>query len=199
MTKEIVTSMEMTELGQLRPSRPSPEPIDVEEVSPSVAATLRSIYVRVWKPLASGGRMEWSVGDWETELLRPAVKAWLARVRGETVDLLELEWEPTANVGIVVFGLVPEFIDRGFGGAFLTAAVRLAWNMSSDPSLRRVWVQTSSGDHPNAIANYKSRGFVVFDTQPNQAPTGVVSSPVGACCRLIRQEPGKEAATAATG
>jgi GNAT superfamily N-acetyltransferase len=169
MTKEIVTSMEMTELGQLRPSRPSPEPIDLEEVSPSVAETLRSIYVRVWKPLASGGRMGWSVGDWETELLRPAVKAWLPRVGGETVGLLELEWEPTGDVGIVVFGLVPEFIGRGFGGALLTAAVRLAWNMSSEPPVRRVWVQTSSGDHPNAIANYRSRGFVVFDTQPKQA------------------------------
>jgi hypothetical protein len=36
MAQEIVTSMEMTELGQLRPSRPSPEPIELEEVGPSV-------------------------------------------------------------------------------------------------------------------------------------------------------------------
>jgi GNAT superfamily N-acetyltransferase len=169
MTNEKVTSMEMTELGQLRPSRPSPDPIDLEEVRPSLAETLRSIYVRVWEPLASGGRMEWSVGDWETELLRPTVKAWLPRVGGETVGLVELELEPSGDVGIVVFGLVPEFIGRGFGGAFLTATLQLAWDMSSEPPVRRVWVQTSSGDHPNAIANYKRRGFVVFRTQPKQA------------------------------
>jgi GNAT superfamily N-acetyltransferase len=169
MTKEIVTSLEMTELGHLRPSRPSPEPIDLEEVSPTLAETLRSIYVRVWKPLASGGRMEWSVGDWETELLRPDVKAWLPRVGGENVGLVELELQPTGDVGIVVFGLVPEFIGRGFGGALLTATVRLAWSMSSEQPVRRVWVQTSSGDHPNAIANYKNRGFVVCQTQPKQA------------------------------
>jgi GNAT superfamily N-acetyltransferase len=169
MAQEIVTSMEMTELGQLRPSRRSPERIEVEEVGPSVAETLRSIYVRVWEPLASGGRMEWSAGDWETELLRPAVKAWLPRVGDETVGLVELELEPNGDVGIVVFGLVPEFIGRGFGGAFLTTVVQLAWNMSSEPPVRRVWVQTSSGDHPNAIANYKSRGFVVVQTQPKQA------------------------------
>jgi GNAT superfamily N-acetyltransferase len=169
MTKEKVTSMEMTELGQLRPSRPSPEPIELEEVRASVAETLRSIYVRVWEPLASGGRMHWSVGEWEIELLRPTVKAWLPRVGGETVGLVELELDPSGDVGIVVFGLVPEFIGRGFGGAFLTATVRLAWNMLSGRPVRRVWVQTSSGDHPNAIANYKSRGFVVFQTQPKQA------------------------------
>jgi GNAT superfamily N-acetyltransferase len=175
MTKEIVTSMEMTELGQLRPSRPPPEPIELDEVGASMADALRSIYVRVWEPLASRGRMEWSAGDWETELLRSGVKAWLPRVGGETVGLAELKLEPTGDVGIVVFGLVPEFTGRGFGGAFLTATVRLAWNMSSERPVRRVWVQTSSGDHPNAIANYKSRGFVKFQTQPDM-PTGVASS-----------------------
>jgi hypothetical protein len=128
MVKE--TSMEMTEMSQLRPSRPSPEPIELEEVGPSVAEALRSIYVRVWKPFASGGRMEWSAGDWETELLRPGV----------------------------------------------TATVQLASNMSSERPVRRVWVQTSSGDHPNAIANYKSKGFVVFQTQPKQAHGSRVAS-----------------------
>ena len=48
MAKEIVTSMEMTELGQLRPSRPSPQPIELEEFGPSAAEAPRSIYVRVW-------------------------------------------------------------------------------------------------------------------------------------------------------
>jgi GNAT superfamily N-acetyltransferase len=167
MAKE--TSMEMTELGQLRPSRPSPEPIELEDVGPAVAEALRSIYVRVWEPLASGGRMGWSAGDWETELLRPGVRAWLPRVGGEIVGLVELELEPIGDVGIVVLGLVPEFIGRGFGGAFLTATVQLAWNMSSEQPVRRVWVQTSSGDHPNAIANYRSRGFEVVQTQAKHA------------------------------
>jgi GNAT superfamily N-acetyltransferase len=172
MAEEIVTSMEMTELGQLLPSRPSPAPIELEEVGPSAAEVLRSIYVRVWEPFESGGRMEWSAGDWETELVRPGVKAWLARVGGEIVGLVELELEPTGDVGIVVFGLLPEFIGRGFGGGFLTATVQLAWNMSSERPVRRVWLQTSSGDHPNAIANYKSRGFEVFQRQPKQAHGG---------------------------
>jgi GNAT superfamily N-acetyltransferase len=169
MAKDVVTSMEMTGQGQLRPSRPSPQPIELEEVGPSVAEALRSIYVRVWEPLASGARMEWSASDWETELSRPGVKAWVPRVGGEIVGLVELELEPAGDVGIVVFGLVPDFIGRGFGGAFLTATMQLAWNMSSERPVRRVWVQTSSGDHPNAIANYKSRGFVVFQTQAKQA------------------------------
>jgi GNAT superfamily N-acetyltransferase len=113
--------------------------------------------------------MEWSAGDWETELLRPGVKAWLARVGGETVGLVELELEPSGDVGIVIFGLVPEFIGRGFGGSLLTATVQLAWSLSSERPVQRVWLQTTSGDHPNAIENYKRRGFEVFQTQPEQA------------------------------
>jgi GNAT superfamily N-acetyltransferase len=169
MTKEILTSMEMTEVDQLRPSCPPPEPIKLDEVGPSAAEALRSTYVRVWKSLASGGRMEWSAGDWETELLRTGVKAWLARVGGETVGLVELELEPSGDVGIVIFGLVPEFIGRGFGGSLLTATVQLAWSLSSERPVQRVWLQTTSGDHPNAIENYKRRGFEVFQTQPEQA------------------------------
>jgi GNAT superfamily N-acetyltransferase len=99
----------------------------------------------------------------------PVSRAWLPRVRDEIIGLVELELEHTGDVGIVVFGLVPEFIGSRFGGALLTATVQLAWNMSSEPPVRRVWVQTSSGDHPNAIANYRSRGFVMFQTQPKQA------------------------------
>jgi GNAT superfamily N-acetyltransferase len=80
-----------------------------------------------------------------------------------------LELEPSGDVGIVLFGLVPEFIGRGFGGSLLTATVQLAWSLSSERPVQRVWLQTTSGDHPNAIENYKRRGFEVFQTQPEQA------------------------------
>jgi GNAT superfamily N-acetyltransferase len=76
----------------------------------------------------------------------------------------ELEAEREGDVGIVVFGLVPEFIGKGFGGAFLTRATETAWKLMSQGGglTRRVWVQTSSGDHPHALPNYEGRGFRVF-------------------------------------
>ncbi len=57
------------------------------------------------------------------------------------------------------FGLLPEFIGRGLGGPLLTAAVRRAWEI---PGARRVWLHTCTEDHPQALANYLSRGFSVF-------------------------------------
>ena len=65
--------------------------------------------------------------------------------------LAELEAQPNGDVGIVVSGLVPEFVGKGFGGAFLTVATRRAWNMETcGRPTTRVWLQTSSRDHPHA-------------------------------------------------
>jgi len=91
----------------------------------------------------------------------------------EVAGLLELDVEPDGEVGIVVFGLVAEFVGRGFGGAFLTLATELAWGMRSPHHLptRRVWVETSSRDHPHARPNYERRGFRVFQTRRGHAET----------------------------
>jgi GNAT superfamily N-acetyltransferase len=164
---EVITSLEMTSPNQLVPSRPPPVRIDAQEVGPDAASLVRSTYIRIWTPLASGGRMAWSETQWKEELCLPGVRTWIARVEEEVAGLVELQADESGTVGIVVFGLVPEFVGRGFGGGFLTLATRLAWNMRTPRGApaRRVWLQTSSRDHPHAQPNYESRGFRVFRTE----------------------------------
>lgn len=154
----------MTSPAELAPARRPPVPMEIVEVGPVAAPLVRSLYVRIWEALASGGRMGWSEAKWEDELSRSGVGAWVARVDGDLVGFVELEARPTGDVGIVVFGLVPEFIGKGFGGAFLTWATETAWNLVSQGGglMKRVWVQTSSGDHPHALPNYERRGFRIF-------------------------------------
>jgi GNAT superfamily N-acetyltransferase len=161
---ELITSLEMTAPTQLVPAAPPPAPVDIEEVGSAAAPVLRATYVRIWEPLASGGRMDWSDGQWQEELSRPEVQTWLARVDGEVAGFVELEAEPNGDVGIVVFGLVPEFIGKGFGGTFLTLATETAWRpqLLGDGMTKRVWVQTSSDDHAHALRNYERRGFRPF-------------------------------------
>jgi GNAT superfamily N-acetyltransferase len=65
-------------------------------------------------------------------------------------------------VGIVVFGLVPTFTGKGYGAEFLIRATELAWQLRTDKPTRRVWLQTSSLDHPHALSNYERRGFRRF-------------------------------------
>jgi GNAT superfamily N-acetyltransferase len=155
----------MTSPADLRPGREAPQPIELETVSPTAPELVRATYIRIWEQLAFSGRMEWSDTDWTQELSRPGVEAWLARVGDEIAGLVELEADADDTVGIVVFGLVPEFIGRGFGGPFLTLATQLAWAMPSPMGIGRVWLQTYSSDHPHAITNYIARGFIVFQSE----------------------------------
>ena len=70
----------------------------------------------------------------------------------------ELEMQDGGSVEIVYFGLLSRFVGRGLGGAMLTAAVQRAWDMGAS----RVWLHTSSLDHPHALPNYRARGFHVY-------------------------------------
>jgi GNAT superfamily N-acetyltransferase len=91
----------------------------------------------------------------------------VARVGGEPAGLIELEARPGGEVELTVFGLVPEFVGRGFGGHLLTLAVRLAWDAGHPDggATRRVWLHTASADHANALPNYRARGFRVVRTE----------------------------------
>ncbi len=165
---ETITCLEMTSPSQLVAARPPPAPLELEAVDDASASVVRSTYVRIGAPHGWIGRTGWSDAQWAEELSLPGVKAWLARVDGEVAGFVELEAESNGDVGIVVFGLAPEFVGRGFGGAFLTLATRLAWEAMAPAgtSTSRVWVQTSSRDHLHARANYERRGFRVFRVEP---------------------------------
>ena len=89
---------------------------------------------------------------------QPNVEMWVA-YEGETMaGYFELAMDEERNVEIAYFGLLPKFIGRGVGGWLLTAATRRAWRMGGS----RVWLHTSSRDHPHSLANYQARGFRVF-------------------------------------
>ena len=58
-------------------------------------------------------------------------------------------------VEILYFGIMPEFIGKGFGKYFLQWVIGKAW------SYNPAWVQlnTCTLDHPNALGMYKRAGF----------------------------------------
>jgi GNAT superfamily N-acetyltransferase len=68
-------------------------------------------------------------------------------------------------VEIVYFGLLPEFIGRGAGKAFLDAVVAEAWRADTN----RVWLHTCTLDHERALANYVAGGFRIVREEPYEA------------------------------
>ncbi|MGW6279282.1 GNAT family N-acetyltransferase [Kribbella sp. NPDC055071] len=151
-----IISLEMTSPSQLIPARPAPLVLD--EVHN--AALVRSLYQRMFP--SPGGRSAWSVDQWAEELSLPGIRTWTVRLEDNSsaIGFAELSPEPTGGVGIVVFGLVPEVRSKGYGGAFLTLITQTAWRLNSPTT--RVWLQTSTRDHPHALPNYQSRGFHLF-------------------------------------
>ena len=163
----VMTSLEMTSRAQLVRGPAALAEIAFDDAGPDTAELVRHTYNRIWEPLEAVGRTGWSTGEWARELERPSVHSWLVRIHDSIAGLAELEIEAGNAVGIVVFGLVPEFTGKGFGAAFLSDVVELAWRLRTSPDEQptRVWLQTSSRDHPHALRNYTSRGFRIFATE----------------------------------
>ncbi len=152
--------MEMTGLDELRPAEPVTG-LALERVHPGSAlipVTLARIGAAYNWTSATRTEEEWA--EW---LSHPSRQYWLIKLGMETAGIVDLEPHP-GEVEITTFGLLPEYLGQGLGGYALTLAVRQAWRVQPDGTgpARRVWLHTSSDDHPNAIPNYERRGFRVF-------------------------------------
>jgi GNAT superfamily N-acetyltransferase len=185
--EETVTYLEMTSRDQLVPARIPEAPIDLEEVDQASLALVRSIYGRIGEPYGWIARAGWSDDDWRELLRRPEVRVWVASIAGDPAGVIELEAGSAGDVGISVFGLVPERVGRGYGGHLLTRASELAWGMTSPDGSppTRVWLHTSSRDHPHALSNYQRRGFRPYRTERRQreVPEGTTASDNSAGCQ----------------
>ena len=102
-------------------------------------------------------RLNWSEEEWRNWVEGENVQTWILQLRGTPAGYFELD-DLDGDVEIAYFGLLPQFLGKGLGGGFLTAAIEKAWEMGAT----RVWVHTCSLDHPNALNNYKARGFRIF-------------------------------------
>lgn len=162
---KIVTYLEMTARDQLNPAPPVPgltlEPLDLTD--PLVVG----LQVRIGAPYgwrsATRDPREWA--GYLAE--RPDRRYHVLAFRGEPAGVVNHDVHPGDEVEIETFGLVPEFTGRGLGGYALTLGLRRAWDLI--PGVRRVWLHTSTQDHPNALPNYRARGLRPFRTE-TQAP-----------------------------
>jgi GNAT superfamily N-acetyltransferase len=165
--EESVTYLEMTSPEQLTPGRLPSASVELERVDRTAMRLVRSTYDRIAAPHNWIGRSAWSDEQWVEWLSRTNVHPWIVRVDEQVAGLVELELQSGGDVEVVVFGLVPEFVGKGFGGHALTLAARRAWLATSAEGspTRRVWLHTSSRDHPHAKPNYERRGFRPYRTE----------------------------------
>ena len=149
------TYLEMRSPGDLRPAREPPDAPRLERIEECPASFFRYLYAEVGRAYHWTDRLSWTDERVRAHLSEPGVSLWLLSSRAAPAGYFELRRHQDRSVEVAYFGLLPEFLGRGWGGYLLTLAVRSAWATAPE----RVWLHTCSLDHPAALPNYLKRGF----------------------------------------
>jgi GNAT superfamily N-acetyltransferase len=155
------TYLELRDPGELHPARIDDLPVRVERVEECPPSFWRFLYNEVGRRYHWVDRLGWTDQDILNYLHDPSVSLWLLTVAGAPAGYFELRRDPEDAFEVAYFGLLKEFTGRGFGAYLLTEAVERAWALGAT----RVWLHTSTLDHPAALPNYLKRGFQVFRTE----------------------------------
>ena len=83
---------------------------------------------------------------------------YVLQVDGSPAGFAELDRRQPAEIELVQFGLLPDFIGQGWGKWFL----RWIIDKASGYWPKRFWLHTCTLDHPAALPMYKKAGFVQY-------------------------------------
>lgn len=158
-SQETLFYLEMTGPGELTPAR-SALPNAFSLAGSTDLAHVRAVTLAIGAPY-DWPSQHWDDQRWMDYFSTRDLRHWIAELDGEPDGLVSLRFD-TDEVELDTFGLVPTFTGRGLGSALLTMTVELAWQEA--PRARRLWLHTSSHDHPAALPNYLSRGFRLYRT-----------------------------------
>ena len=152
--------------AQLRPKRAG-DGYDVREQTERDWRFNRDLYFKVGEQWRWIDKRPWTDEQWRHYATDPNLRTFAATSGSELAGYYELRRGEQADVEIAYFGLLPEFVGSGLGGALLTNAIERAWAWTPTPS--RVWVHTCNRDHPHALANYQARGFEIYRVDRDEA------------------------------
>jgi GNAT superfamily N-acetyltransferase len=103
----------------------------------------------------------WPAQQWQDYAGNDNLRTFVAYQQGSLAGYYELQQQEGDSVEIRIFGLIPPFVGRGYGGPLLDSAIENAFAWAA----RRVWVHTCDRDHPNALNNYLKSGFQIFKVE----------------------------------
>ena len=154
--KKVIWYLEMINKKEFKP-KTLPKDAEVIKIGIPLPIINRFFYREVGKLWHWTDRAEWNIDKWNDWVKRENLQTWILLYKGTPAGYFELETKEI-EVEIAFFGLLPEFIQKGLGGGFLSAAIKNAWELEKT----RVCVNTCSLDHRNALNNYKGRGFKII-------------------------------------
>ena len=166
------TYLELTDQHRFRPAFGDFPDLRIAHV-PAAAATselYRQCYRTVGEAFHWRDRWDWTDEQIRAHLANPAITLHVATRAERLAGWYELRAvTEDDSIEIAYFGIVPAEFGRGLGKHLLSCAVRDAWARVP----QRVWLHTCTLDHPNAIPNYRARGFVPYKTEEYEVDSAV--------------------------
>lgn len=138
------------------PERPAPE-AELRRIVDADVALNRYLYDVVGRPWLWYERKLKSDAELRAYLADPAVEMHVLFMGGHVAAYAELDSRSWPDIELAYFGVLPDFIGKGYGPWMLDRLADIAW--SRKPS--RYWVYTNLLDHPKALDRYLRSGFAI--------------------------------------
>src|SRR5438270_885905 len=121
----VTTYLEMQSPEPLRPKRADARFQVREQKEPNWVFN-RDLYFRVGEQWQWIDKRPWTDEQWQEYALAPELRTFAAYYDDALAGYYELRQDGEVGVEIAYFGLLPEFIGSGLGGALLTCAIEEA-------------------------------------------------------------------------
>ena len=164
-TEVITTYLEMVTRPSLAVTRPNRAGMLLRLEAPTVGF-YRYLYGAVGSRWGWSERSEMADDELLAVIGDERVEIFVLFIGGVPAGTFELDRRAEGEIELRHFGLAPEFIGRGLGKHLLASAVDAAW----DHEPERVWVRSSSLDHPRGLLTYQWAGFVPYQSSRETRP-----------------------------
>ena len=152
------TYLQMSAPSDLAPAHNADPRLRIDQVLACPASFYRYLYREVGRYYHWVDRLGWTDQEIRAHLANGAITLWVMYYDGAPAGYFELLRYEDGSTEIAYFGLLQEFLGRGFGKHLLSVAVERAWSAGAD----RVWLHTCTLDDAAAMPNYLKRGFKPF-------------------------------------
>jgi GNAT superfamily N-acetyltransferase len=137
---------------------PPREGLAVIHAKAPTVAYYRFLYDTVGQDYDWTSRKKLSDAELAALLHDPRLEVHVLMAEGVPAGFAELDRRIEAEIELVQFGLMPEFLRQGLGKYFLQWTIDKAWSYGP----RRLWLHTCTTDHPAALPNYLKAGFAIY-------------------------------------
>ena len=151
--------LEINTINDLKTKPISSDCFSLKEESKDNFDLNKFFYKQIGKRHQWVDRLIWQDKDWLKYVSNENLRTYIFKRENDLVGYFELVFNNN-DCEIAYFGILEEFIGKGYGGFLLSEALKIGFKRAN-----RIWVHTCSLDHPNAIENYKSRGMKIFKTE----------------------------------